>query len=42
VDVLRPLGIIEMVRTGVVAMARGTNPLYVNGNGHIANGGMHA
>jgi len=36
VDVLRPLGIIEMVRTGVVAMARGTNPLYVNGNGHIA------
>ena len=42
VDVLRPLGIIEMVRTGVVAMARGTNPLYVNGNGHVANGGMHA
>jgi hypothetical protein len=25
-----------MVRTGVVAMARGTNPLYVNGNGHVA------
>ena len=34
VDVLRPLGIIEMVRTGVVAMARGTNPMYMNGNGN--------
>ncbi len=36
VEVLRPLGIIEMVRTGAVAMARGTNPLYMNGNGHLA------
>jgi acetolactate synthase-1/3 small subunit len=34
VDVLRPLGIIEMVRTGVVAMARGSASLpYPNGNG---------
>ncbi len=38
VEVLRPLGIIEMVRTGVVAMARGTEPLYINGNGN----GSHA
>lgn len=29
VDVLRPYGIIEMVRTGIVAMARGVNPLSV-------------
>lgn len=44
VDVLRPYGIIEMVRTGVVAMLRGvvtangTGPLYatVNGNGKVA------
>ncbi len=36
IDVLRPWGIIEMVRTGVVAMARGMTPLYPssNGNGH--------
>jgi len=27
IDVLRPLGIIEMVRTGLVSMARGVNPL---------------
>ena len=27
VDVLRPYGIIEMVRTGMVSMARGSNPL---------------
>jgi acetolactate synthase-1/3 small subunit len=34
VEVLRPLGILEMVRTGVVAMARGSTPLsYANGNG---------
>jgi acetolactate synthase-1/3 small subunit len=36
VDVLRPFGIIEMVRTGMVSMARGVNanPSYnVNGNG---------
>ena len=34
IDVLRPWGIIEMVRTGVVAMARGTTPFYPNGNGN--------
>jgi acetolactate synthase-1/3 small subunit len=33
VDVLRPLGIIEMVRTGIVAMARGISPLYPVFNG---------
>jgi len=36
VDVLRPFGIAEMVRTGVVAMARGTAPvipgMLMNGN----------
>ena len=38
IDVLRPWGIIEMVRTGIVTMARGTTPLYPNGNGngHLA------
>jgi acetolactate synthase I/III small subunit len=36
VDVLRPFGILEMVRTGIVAMARGAStPLAgTNGNGH--------
>ncbi|OGO36210.1 MAG: acetolactate synthase small subunit [Chloroflexi bacterium RBG_16_57_11] len=35
VEVLKPLGIIEMVRTGVVAMARGSSPItYTNGNGN--------
>lgn len=35
VEVLKPLGIIEMVRTGMVAMARGVAPLYAgNGNGN--------
>ena len=35
VEVLRPFGILEMVRTGVVAMARGANPLpNFNGNGN--------
>jgi len=35
VDVLRPLGIIEMVRTGRVTMARGAAPLpSTNGNGY--------
>jgi len=29
VDVLRPFGIIEMVRTGVIAMARGSSALSV-------------
>jgi len=32
-EVLRPWGIIEMVRTGIVAMERGITPLYPNGNG---------
>jgi acetolactate synthase I/III small subunit len=42
IDVLRPWGIIEMVRTGVVTMARGTNPLApeTNGNGN-GNGKVH-
>lgn len=36
VDVLRPFGIIEMVRTGVVAMARGPAALpSPNGNGYL-------
>ncbi|MCJ7530671.1 MAG: acetolactate synthase small subunit [Anaerolineales bacterium] len=34
IDVLRPWGIIEMVRTGIVAMARGMAPPYPNGNGN--------
>ena len=42
VDVLKPFGIIEMVRTGIIAMARGTNasteprhfPTNGNGNGN--------
>lgn len=38
VDVLRPMGIIEMVRTGIVAMARGMSPLYANGNGNGSHG----
>lgn len=33
IDVLRPCGIIEMVRTGVVTLSRGVSPLYSNGNG---------
>jgi acetolactate synthase-1/3 small subunit len=37
VDVLRPFGILEMVRTGIVAMARGA-ALDLNGNG---NGRVH-
>jgi acetolactate synthase I/III small subunit len=32
IEVLRPVGIIEMVRTGNVVLARGANPLYSNGN----------
>lgn len=41
IEVLKPLGIIEMVRTGVVAMARGVaaNPAFQfngNGNGKVA------
>jgi len=41
VEVLKPYGIIEMVRTGIVAMARGASPvppLNYNGNGHIPAG----
>ena len=34
VDVLRPFGILEMVRTGVVAMARGASPVPGNSNGN--------
>jgi len=35
VEVLRPIGIIEMVRTGMVTMARGASALpSSNGNGH--------
>jgi acetolactate synthase I/III small subunit len=35
IEVLRPFGILEMVRTGVVAMARGVTALpKVNGNGN--------
>jgi acetolactate synthase I/III small subunit len=36
VEVLKPFGIVEMVRTGTVAMARGSSPVpnvNVNGNG---------
>lgn len=38
IEVLRPWGIIEMVRTGVVIMSRGTASIYPNGNG---NGKAH-
>ena len=34
IDVLRPWGIIEMVRTGIVAMERGIAALYINANGN--------
>lgn len=34
IDVLRPWGIIEMVRTGIVAMERGIAALYINTNGN--------
>ncbi len=36
VDVMRPFGIIEMVRTGIVAMVRGTS---VNGHGRVGGNG---
>jgi acetolactate synthase-1/3 small subunit len=32
IEVLRPVGIIEMVRTGSVVLARGGNPLYAGEN----------
>lgn len=37
IDVMRPWGILEMARTGVVAMARGSNPIHPkeNGNGKV-------
>jgi acetolactate synthase-1/3 small subunit len=38
IEVMRPFGILEMVRTGVVAMARGANSVPKfgsNGNGHL-------
>ncbi|OJX38208.1 MAG: acetolactate synthase small subunit [Chloroflexi bacterium 44-23] len=36
VDVLRPWGIIEMVRTGIVSMARGCEMRVGNGNGKVS------
>lgn len=38
VEVMRPFGILEMVRTGVVAMARGA---ILDGNTHGSNGRAH-
>ena len=38
IEVMRPFGILEMVRTGVIAMARGANSVPKfggNGNGHL-------
>ncbi len=37
IDVMRPWGIIETVRTGIVAMARGAVPLFTS-NGENGNG----
>lgn len=46
VEVLRPFGIIEMVRTGIVAMSRGVQALQVNdsgnGNGHQDSASLDA
>ena len=36
IDVLRPWGIIEMVRTGIVTMARGVSTIAPNGSGSNA------
>jgi acetolactate synthase-1/3 small subunit len=45
VDVLKPFGIVEMVRTGVIAMARGTNastePKFFPANGNGNGNGHH-
>ncbi len=41
VDVLRPFGIVEMVRTGEVAMARGNLGLPLIKDGGLANGNGH-
>jgi acetolactate synthase-1/3 small subunit len=42
VDVLRPFGILEMVRTGIVAMARGSSLIPgSNGNGNGNGNGVH-
>jgi acetolactate synthase-1/3 small subunit len=41
VEVLKPLGILEMVRTGMVAMARGATPL-LSSNGNGNNNGRYA
>jgi acetolactate synthase I/III small subunit len=38
IDVMRPWGILEMARTGIVAMARGVNPINPKENG---NGKAH-
>ena len=38
VEVLRPMGITEMARTGVVVMARGAGPVPALSNGNGANG----
>lgn len=37
-EMLRPIGILEMVRTGVVTMGRGENVLHTNGYHHRWNG----
>ncbi|MHC1783164.1 MAG: acetolactate synthase small subunit [Anaerolineaceae bacterium] len=34
IDVMRPWGILEMARTGIVAMARGVNPINPKENGN--------
>jgi len=41
VDVLKPLGIIEMVRTGTVAMGRGGDPLMANNGNGNGNGKVY-
>ncbi len=36
VDLMRPFGVVEMVRTGVVAMVRGNTMAWASRNGHMA------